>query len=985
MQLIVVLFLLLLPGSVALAQPFIPVYLHYTVEDGLPSSETYMVIQDRQGYLWFATDRGVARYDGQQFQCYSIQDGLTDNSVLGLHEDQWGRIWFFTYSNQLFYYENGQIHASPANARLREINKPSIPCSVGVDDNGDVWIGFRMTSHSRMFSIVRPTGEVVSYTLPADEATAFGVVKSLSSGDRVWSLLDPLRAEDLLRIDADGTYRRHQIEEEIAVLERKTLADGFSVNLQKDRPFLFRWCNCVYRDGPSGLEKLFCTEPQHGTLGLLEDDRGYVWKATFGSGVQCYEPNRGDRPRFSLLLDKIVTCMYQDREGGIWLTTLNDGVYYIPAANFYQLPSDSHFGSRRIASLVGHSGRLLLGFYQGQVETVRYDELGFQDFEELYNFKYQSQVAPVDKAAKRWLIHGQTSRREGQAFILEDQQLQKLGYTDFYASVGFGETGLLLLWKSYLGHFDCHTQVLDTLFRGVLVDYKKIYVDSRQDIWLMGIPGVARLEAGELQAFDLGGKWSRQRVMAMAEYGSHLLFASLGEGLIVYGPGGEVWRITERDGLVSNQCNDLIIDEEGILWLSTSRGLSRIALDTLARRPRQIINYSRSNGLLSSDVKRTLVLDSLVWLQHDQGLSVFPRYFDANPRPGPKVHLQHLAINNRDTTLQPYYELGHQQNNLEFGFAGLSYRTGNKLRYRYRLLGLDSAWQYTQQSNLLYPKLPPGRYQFQVAARDYRGQWSEEPATVSLLIRQPFWNSWWFWGLLFLLGFGLLQLFILLRFRIIQNRERLLRRSFEAEQKALQSQLTPHFIFNTLGSIQGLILSGQYRLASQNLSGVARLIRTVLYHSRRSSISLSDEIEGLRNYLRLEQLRFGPELRWQIEVAEELDTDLLEIPPMLIQPFVENAIWHGLQQGTRGGQIDIRFRQAGRGIHCQVQDDGIGRRRARALRSPYQHGGLGVKIIEERIELLNKNCKVPFRLEVEDLEGERSGTRVHLFFPFNRN
>ncbi|MEL6638869.1 MAG: two-component regulator propeller domain-containing protein [Bacteroidota bacterium] len=93
MQLIVVLFLLLLPGSVALAQPFIPVYLHYTVEDGLPSSETYMVIQDRQGYLWFATDRGVARYDGQQFQCYSIQDGLTDNSVLGLHEDQWGRIW----------------------------------------------------------------------------------------------------------------------------------------------------------------------------------------------------------------------------------------------------------------------------------------------------------------------------------------------------------------------------------------------------------------------------------------------------------------------------------------------------------------------------------------------------------------------------------------------------------------------------------------------------------------------------------------------------------------------------------------------------------------------------------------------------------------------------------------------------------------------------------------------------------------------------
>ncbi len=987
MRLIVAIFLLLLPGLAALAQPLLPVYLHYTVEDGLPSSETYMVLQDSKGYIWLATDRGVARYDGHEFKVFSSQDGLSDNSVLGLHEDYRGRIWFFTYSTQIFYYENGKIHASPANPHLKKAIGKYIPCSIGVDLNDEVWVGFKLNYKHSPFFVIKPNGEIENWNLPESGPEAYGVIKELSSGDRVWGFGKRNTNNHLLLVSPEENYSYWKYQYPTPNT-KQAIMDGLSMVSKPDSNMLFRWYNCIYRKGEEKVEHLLCQSNEHNTFGLLEDHQGNIWVATFEEGVKCYYKDQWDAPAFTLLDDKIVTWLYQDREGGIWLTTLNDGVYHIPAQNFRYLESKDYFEGRKIANMVGDQQRLMLSFFQGEIEVLDYDKTLRVKSEQLVNFAYEPGIKVFPELSQNWLLWGSDANGLSNASWWEEDKWTRIDQNGFYSIEQYDEESLIMLWKEQLLRYHLETEQVDTIATKDLPYSKSIFVDSKKKIWLLGVGGIYHYDDGAIKLLDTEDPRLQLRMTGVLEYNEHLFFASLGGGLVVY-DGEKVWQITERDGLLSNLCNAITCDDEGVFWVSSNRGLSKLEID-IATKQTAIINYSRSNGLFSSEVNKVVILDSLVWVQHDQGLTTFPRYTDAHPTPtdGPEVYLQQLSINNRDTNLYDHYELNYQQNNLQLSYAGLSFQTGEKLLYRYRLLGLDSVWQYTQQNNLLYPKLPPGQFTFEVAARDYRGQWSEKPAQLSLLIRQPFWNTWWFLGLLFLLGFGLLQLFILLRFRIIQNRERLLRRSVEAEQKALQSQLTPHFIFNTLGSIQDLILSGQYRLASQNLTGVARLIRTVLNHSRRSSIPLSDEIEGLKNYLRLEQLRFGPELQWEIKVAKELDPDLLDIPPMLIQPFVENAIWHGLQKGQQcGGQIDILFSSDEEGIYCQVKDDGIGRSRSRALRSHYQHQALGMKIIEERIELLNKNRKTPFRLEIEDLEqaGEATGTCIHLFFPFNWN
>ena len=270
-------------------------------------------------------------------------------------------------------------------------------------------------------------------------------------------------------------------------------------------------------------------------------------------------------------------------------------------------------------------------------------------------------------------------------------------------------------------------------------------------------------------------------------------------------------------------------------------------------------------------------------------------------------------------------------------------------------------------------------------------QKEKEIAEQTLLIEQQqsdIRRQWMVIGGIIALILIMALLFVILfnRYRSKQKQKQteLEKRSIETEQRLLRSQMNPHFIFNSLSSVQNYISIDDKIAAMSFLSKFAELIRNILMNSREATIPLQDEIDTLRLYMELEQLRLKNKFDFKIEVDERLDAEAVYIPPMLIQPFVENAIKHGLRNKEDKGTLEISFRKNAQVIYCKVKDDGIGREKARQLQEA-DHRSLALQIIRERLDVLKNVYNAELELSIEDLrteQGNPAGTQVKISLPF---
>jgi LytS/YehU family sensor histidine kinase len=206
----------------------------------------------------------------------------------------------------------------------------------------------------------------------------------------------------------------------------------------------------------------------------------------------------------------------------------------------------------------------------------------------------------------------------------------------------------------------------------------------------------------------------------------------------------------------------------------------------------------------------------------------------------------------------------------------------------------------------------------------------------------------------------------------------------ELEMQALRAQMNPHFIFNSLNSINRFILKKQSSEATEYLTKFSRLIRMILNSSASASVSLAEDLEALQLYLELESLRFDNQFSYKIECNPDVDTEFIHVPPMLLQPFVENAIWHGLMNKEGEGNLWININQEGSTLICTIIDDGIGRQRAAELKSKSsKHKSMGMNITESRIAMLqrmNENKPVEIK-DLVDADGSAAGTEVIIKIP----
>ena len=318
---------------------------------------------------------------------------------------------------------------------------------------------------------------------------------------------------------------------------------------------------------------------------------------------------------------------------------------------------------------------------------------------------------------------------------------------------------------------------------------------------------------------------------------------------------------------------------------------------------------------------------------------------------------------------------------------GVSYKNAGDIDYRYKLAGKNNNWQYTKSTSVDYSFLPYGKHKFIVSASNNDGFWGE-PTVFEFVIERPIYYKWWFISLsiifigiiVFLIGKSVLN--------NIKRKESMQKDVLMYRQQALRKQMNPHFIFNSLNSIQHFILQNDKKMSNKYLNRFSKLIRIVLENSQKNTISIDDELAAIELYLEIESLRFKDKFTYSININNEIDTASSQIPPLLLQPFLENSIWHGLMNinDEREGELKFEMNKVEDTILCIIEDNGVGRYKAKEIkdRSKRVHKSLASEITNERVELFNyeNNKKITMRyVDKYNSDNIATGTKVEITIP----
>jgi hypothetical protein len=478
--------------------------------------------------------------------------------------------------------------------------------------------------------------------------------------------------------------------------------------------------------------------------------------------------------------------------------------------------------------------------------------------------------------------------------------------------------------------------------------------------------------------------YREETVNCIFEDSRGILWIGGNNGLNRYMPGlNSFEHYTTANGLPSNVIMGILEDGKGYLWVSSNKGLFRFHPDK-----ESVKLFEVPDGLQSEEYNKACckLEDGRMIFGGVNGFNLFhPGQLAYNDvAPGPQVTSFQVfdKLVSTDFTNKDTIRLSYKQNFFSIHFSALDYTAPGKNLYAYQLKGIDKNWRYTRDHSTNYTNIDPGKYIFQVKASNNDGVWSEKPESLMLIVKPPFWKTTWFLLLSIFTVTGILLLLLADHIRKIKVRNR----AILLEQQLLRSQMNPHFIFNSLTAIQGFFYSKDPSGAARYLSKFSRLMRLILENSRVEYAAMDKEIKTIENYLELQKLRFDEKFDYRVVVDDAIDAEMIAIPPMLAQPFVENAIEHGILAKQEKGFIEVRYLLQEESVLIEVEDDGVGIEYSleNKLEDQKKHQSLATKISRERLQNLYRYKKKNIQFRVLDKKklGKKSGTLVSFMVPY---
>jgi sensor histidine kinase YesM len=481
----------------------------------------------------------------------------------------------------------------------------------------------------------------------------------------------------------------------------------------------------------------------------------------------------------------------------------------------------------------------------------------------------------------------------------------------------------------------------------------RVYFDREQNLWFSNVNGLSKYADGRLEKYFLDNLVLTNRINDIQELeDGTIILATDGYGIICIKDKKINHLVSQKNGLSDNICKRLFVNDRDI-WVITNNGINKIVL----RDKYPIIEtFEYTKALLTDDVNDLYIDRDSVYFATNTGLVYFHYSRTDHVDRAPKVYVSSIVSNKAVLSLtDPILKLAPSNNNISFTYSAIDFQNKN-ITYRYRLKA-KANWTETKNKRLEFSSLEPGRYTFELNARTSNSGWSH-PVKVSFVLEKRLWQNTWFMLLVFALaGLAFYKLAVIVtRRQKNKEQERLLLKNkiLMLEQRALQAMMNPHFVFNVMNSIQHYINTKDTTSANKVLTGFAKLIRKNLEICTKSYISLEEELDYLELYLSLEKKRFGNKLKYTIKVNSGIDREEIKIPSMLLQPYIENAIWHGIMPKEEGGTIEIVMEEKDDCLRISITDDGVGIDNSLKTNNKGKHISHGMSLTQERINLLNR-------------------------------
>jgi competence protein ComGC len=478
----------------------------------------------------------------------------------------------------------------------------------------------------------------------------------------------------------------------------------------------------------------------------------------------------------------------------------------------------------------------------------------------------------------------------------------------------------------------------------------------------------------------------RSIVDMKTNYTGGLWLATMNDG-VLYLKDKHILHFTKLEGLISNICTSLAIDDQNNVWVGTTDGISQLK-HINETDGWKIKNFTKKNGFNSNEITKLFTRKDTLWVGTTSGLSHAVISEITASQPLCSVYIDSIKVNNKYINTDKK-SFAYDENNFKFETAALTFVDQGNHLFRYRLIGLDTSWVETHAHELSFNRLPNGDFQLEVQAANPDRAWSHS-AIYKFTIHKPFWFTWWFILIGVLLVLIIIYLIIIFTVKHITTKEkekaRINKLLAEYQLKALTSQMNPHFIFNAINSIQNFILLNDGDIAYNYLEKFSRLIRMVLNNSEKKEVTLQNELDAMELYIELEQLRFDNSFDYVCEIDTSIDANEIVIPPLIIQPYIENAIWHGLMPLDRKGRISLLITKQEDKLKIVLMDNGIGRKASNKITKKIKsesHQSMGTNLTSARIKLFGDDITNSIQIidTFNDLD-EATGTTVEILLPF---
>ena len=914
-------------------------FTNYTIADGLPSNHVYKLTQDHKGFIWFATDKGLVKYNGTTFKTFTTKDGLTTNDIWNIFPTKDDKLWFLSKTSSLGYIKNDSVYSFKSDIK-NEIFNPIFTSHLANE--------VILTSPSKSHRLIENQWKtVLENKFRSDNFSLYVKHSNIKNIELIYPL-DSIKTHT-----KSNTTKGFVFKNKLSNIHKRGQITDSLFYWVDNKSYHFLNLNTQQLQSKTFKQQLGLETVKHARINLINNQLQIS-----GSGfVGVLDKNLNIKNTFVFPEEIEAHFGLIDASGSVWVTSFNNGVYYFPknkqAVN-YQLEKDKVLDIKKVNTklLVNVFNK---GFFQFDRKTKALKPVVLEN-----DFFFDANY--IEETKTEYYLSKQAIYSVKQNNISKKQYVKDLDEdSGIFRQFVYFNNAIYAIFSTGIAKLNAKTfHVEEEYYQNGITQILPL----KNRLLIATNNGLKELKDGNIETVSFKNEKFDKSILSLTKTENQIVINTDGFGSYVTDL-KTIAPLPKSEFLIVNNAHS----SNNSIWLATDSGV--LQYDKKDEKYQYSKTFDVSSGLPTNQVNTVFVEDNTLIAGANSGLITLPLMVEVTNQ---CIDLYVDAVYFNDKKILNNNSFKFQDNNsLNVNVATIDFSSDkDKLSFQYKLKPLQNQWTVSNTSLINFNNLKPDNYTLVVKKNG-------KEKSFQFTIQPLWWQTLWFKIILVLLVTTLLLSTVWITSKQIQKKkdQKLIQEKqlSEIQLRALRSQMNPHFVFNSLSAIQYYINENNYEASEQYLVKFSKLIRQFFDLSKENEITLKEEIQLLKSYLEIEKLRFKDRLDFEIFCDESINTNKVKIPTMLLQPIVENAVNHGVFNKVENGKVTLKFNQMDtQTIKVKIIDDGVGFKNTKTEKNKHKSS----KVIADRIKFLNQTekWKITFKNEVLNPDLEDKGNQA---------